>query len=522
LLTKRLGFGNYATKPSPATKPKSEPKDVPGGEEVQNVSELEDWREYDPQYGVPLPGGGLSQSAIERVFGHTMEEEEGNHILCVLQYRRLSGSLAEVGVSFPDLIHPRETYLRGLEYLRETFPVDEEANASSWLEGEVKRLEEEQLLNRAVKLGIYTKENEIKKVEEEQGTEYGRQRYGKSIFEEIRSKNEQKWEMEQKEIKEKEEHTAREQLNASTPKELQPFRDSDTGEKLPTLQGLKKLHELRTEERAIRNKAAEKAASISEDATPDMSASPFKRLWSSTLLTIATLSLCFYFADTYTPPSQSARLFPDTPPAATTCLALFAINLAVFVAWRVPPAWKFLNRTMIVAPAWPRAITLVGSIFSHQTGGHFLANMVFLSVAGPALHELLGRGDFLAIYIGSGVLGAYTSLAFHVLRRNFVAYCQGASGALYGVLAAYCLTTDKQSLNIPFTQYEVPFNYVGLLALCVSIDLLGLITKRTRGIDHVAHLAGFTGGALGAVTSQRKFRNQAQGSPVVSAENTGD
>lgn len=468
----------------------------------QDTPQYEDWKEYEPQYGVPLPNGTLDQASITQIFGPGIDVEEGNHILCVLQYRRLSGSLIELGASFPELYHEEETYITGLEYLRNTHPVDEETAANEWVQRETERLEKEVAVNRAVDVGIYQRTEQD--IEKQQGTEYGRERYGTSAFEEIRKQNEAKWEEEQDEKKKLEEQQQEEMRNSSLPKDLQQFRDGETGERLPSLLGLKNLHELRTTERIQRNQEHEERSYDSTAKAPVINMPLFKRLGSSTLVTMGLLAACAFFAEMYTPPPTAARLFPDTSPATATCLTLAAINIAVFSVWRIPQAWKFLNRTVIVTPAWPRAAALLGSIFSHQTGSHLLTNMAFLAVIGPPLHDLVGRGCFLAVYVASGVFGAYSSLLVNVFRKNFVAYSQGASGALYGVLAVYCLTTDKDSIKVPFTSYEVPFYYAALLGLCVAVDIAGLVRKKKTNVDHVAHLAGYTAGAASAWVIQRQ------------------
>lgn len=55
------------------------------------------------------------------------------------------------------------------------------------------------------------------------------------------------------------------------------------------------------------------------------------------------------------------------------------------------------------------------------------------------VHEDVGRGTFLAVYLGSGVLGAYGSLLYNVLRQRWMYYIFGSSTAVFGTIAATCL-----------------------------------------------------------------------------------
>lgn len=125
------------------------------------------------------------------------------------------------------------------------------------------------------------------------------------------------------------------------------------------------------------------------------------------------------------------------PASVATCLLLVGLNLGVFVAWRIPPLWRVLNKYGTVAPGYPYAVSVLGNIFSHQEFSHFAVNMAMLLSLGVQLHELVGRGNFLALYIGCGVFGTWFSLTTHVLRGVLFTSSLGASGAIYGMLGAY-------------------------------------------------------------------------------------
>jgi rhomboid-like protein len=96
------------------------------------------------------------------------------------------------------------------------------------------------------------------------------------------------------------------------------------------------------------------------------------------LVLLAVLAGCWMLDETYNPPPRSARMFPDVPPAIATLGAITAINLAVFVAWRIPPLWRTMNKTFQVTAAYPFAIGTLGSQFSHQSFRHLFVNMVML------------------------------------------------------------------------------------------------------------------------------------------------
>lgn len=76
-------------------------------------------------------------------------------------------------------------------------------------------------------------------------------------------------------------------------------------------------------------------------------------------------------------------MWPNTPPAAATVAGLIGLNLAVFGLWRIPPAWRMLNRYFLSSALYPRALSMVGSAFSHQKFMHLAVNMTILFYLGP-------------------------------------------------------------------------------------------------------------------------------------------
>ena len=91
----------------------------------------------------PLPGGRVSDDQIRRIFGRRLTPAEGNNVLRILHHRRTAGSLADYGV---DNLGSQYTHvdralaLKGLNWLREKYPVDEAVAAEQWAEKEANRI----------------------------------------------------------------------------------------------------------------------------------------------------------------------------------------------------------------------------------------------------------------------------------------------------------------------------------------------------------------------------------------------
>lgn len=54
------------------------------------------------------------------------------------------------------------------------------------------------------------------------------------------------------------------------------------------------------------------------------------------------------------------------------------------------------------------------------------------------VHDDVGRGNFVAIYLSGGVMASLVSLSRFVITNKLLTTSLGASGALTAVLAAWC------------------------------------------------------------------------------------
>ena len=91
----------------------------------------------------PLPEGPVSEPTIHRIFGRKLSGHDGNNVLRILHHRRTAGSLADYGVDNlgKQYTHvSRDTALKGLEWLREKYPIDEARAAEEWAEKEANRI----------------------------------------------------------------------------------------------------------------------------------------------------------------------------------------------------------------------------------------------------------------------------------------------------------------------------------------------------------------------------------------------
>ncbi|KAI9886545.1 MAG: hypothetical protein M1823_001657 [Watsoniomyces obsoletus] len=441
-----------------------------------------------PRYDGPrFRSRDLSQEEIDRIFGPGIDVEYGNRVLRHMHQRRKEGQV-EWNPQVPRAEVHEKMERAALAWLRVKYPIDERAAYQARRKREEAAIQDV-IVADAERLGIYKPNSSLsRKVSP----------YGKSVLDELQEHNRQRAKKEEKEQEKK----AKEQMKALAQR----------------LDLMKQNTEIKRRELSARAKYYQEKGQVSNSPViPDMSIS--HRLVPAYILGLVIVVASFVYADFYTFPSSSARIFPDLPPAAATVLGLIALNTAVLIAWRIPPLWKTLNTYFISVPASPHAASILGSMFSHQGFQHWVWNMVGLWILGTRLHDQVGRGNFLAIYMSTGIISALASLTVHVMTKNLVVSSLGASGAVCGILAALCvLNANKQ-----YTFFFIPPDFLPdwvpnipspLVFLCAFIATELYLMRRSlktpdrKSIDHFAHLGGYLSGAAVAVGLKWRYRRR--------------
>jgi hypothetical protein len=152
---------------------------------------------------------------------------------------------------------------------------------------------------------------------------------------------------------------------------------------------------------------------------------------------------------------------PPVRPAAAGRGRADQINVGVFlVMWLLrldglyallALSYNGLFRGMIWQP--------VTYMFLHGGFMHLLFNMFTLFFLGPETERAMGSRHFLAMYLLSGVLGG---LGWIWLSPHSHALCVGASGAIYGVLAAFATLYPRR--RHPAGLFHFPRHPDGLAA----------------------------------------------------------
>jgi membrane associated rhomboid family serine protease len=159
-------------------------------------------------------------------------------------------------------------------------------------------------------------------------------------------------------------------------------------------------------------------------------------------------------------------------------------------------------------------------IFTHSSGMHFFGNMLFFVIFGGALETLIGGLGLLVIFLTTGV---FAGGFFLYLCGPSTAPLIGASGAISGVMAMYCVLRWNAPIKYIYwfflpTREAIGFVYLPawtMAAIWLLGDLAGYFgnIEILGGVAHAAHLGGELSGALAGLLllAMRK------GAPVVPA-----
>ncbi len=132
---------------------------------------------------------------------------------------------------------------------------------------------------------------------------------------------------------------------------------------------------------------------------------------------------------------------------------------------------------------------LFTSLFLHGGLLHILNNMFALWLFGVHLEKEWGSKNFLLFYFTCGV---GSSLFSYAVEPFSSIPSIGASGAIFGLIAAFGLIFAEKDLYLFFVTLKVKY----FVLICVGIELFLCIMSVQDGIGHWSHLIGFVIGFL--------------------------
>jgi len=186
-------------------------------------------------------------------------------------------------------------------------------------------------------------------------------------------------------------------------------------------------------------------------------------------------------------------------------LALIILNVLVFAAQLIWDPWftdMFAMRPVdALGGNWWQFLTYM---FLHADPLHIFLNMFVLFMFGVVMERALGWKKYIFLYLISGIGSAlfYIFLTLTFLPGEMSVLMLGASGAVYGILAAFGFMFPKEVIYV----YFIPLPAISAVFIFAAIELIAGITGIMPGIANFGHLGGIITSAFLMLAWKYTFR----------------
>jgi len=183
---------------------------------------------------------------------------------------------------------------------------------------------------------------------------------------------------------------------------------------------------------------------------------------------------------------------------AVVTYLLIAANVLVFsVQFFDPDYYEYLILNYGLIPVHVmegrNLLTLFTSLFLHADILHLGMNMFFLLITGDGCERAMGSFRFLVFYLACGVLSGL----FHAYLNSMSGIATiGASGAIFGVLAAFAVLFPFRWLVSLFGLIPVPLPAIVFVFVTVLIETAYVASGVVDYVAHTAHVGGFLAGVF--------------------------
>jgi membrane associated rhomboid family serine protease len=136
----------------------------------------------------------------------------------------------------------------------------------------------------------------------------------------------------------------------------------------------------------------------------------------------------------------------------------------------------------------------------HASWSHIIGNMVFFWAFGPEIEDAMGGPRYFVFYLLGGIAAALAQVG---IDPTSTVPNLGASGAIAAVMAAFLVTFPRDEIrSILFIWIFIRIAYIpaivliGVWFLSQLLDAGSVAQSQTGGVAYVAHIGGFTFGAI--------------------------
>lgn len=189
----------------------------------------------------------------------------------------------------------------------------------------------------------------------------------------------------------------------------------------------------------------------------------------------------------HTPPNQPQKPYVTL---GIGFILLIVFGLGRYFQWDLVRLLAFFP----VKPENNYYLNFIASLFVHLNIFHLMGNVYFFSIFADNVEEHLGSKRLLLLFFAAGIAGNIGHWFFDVRR------VVGASGAISGIIAYYCLQFPKTLLGRSFflRYLHIPFPaYLGFIAwLVLQIYDANKQFNRVIADSAISHLVGAVVGVM--------------------------
>lgn len=145
--------------------------------------------------------------------------------------------------------------------------------------------------------------------------------------------------------------------------------------------------------------------------------------------------------------------------------------------------------------------TLITSMFLHADFFHLLINMYFLYIFGSIVERDLHPLHYLLLYLIAGIIGGLGHVLITATIGSLVyppgigIPTIGASGAIFGVMAAYAYLMPRRPLGIYGDAGRTVAAW-NIILIYFILEVVQMFIGFGSGVAHGAHVFGFVGGYI--------------------------
>ncbi|NVM53088.1 MAG: rhomboid family intramembrane serine protease [Candidatus Helarchaeota archaeon] len=157
--------------------------------------------------------------------------------------------------------------------------------------------------------------------------------------------------------------------------------------------------------------------------------------------------------------------------------------------------------------------SLITAAFLHGDWIHITSNMYFLWVFGDDSEDIMGRVTFVIFFIFCAIIAsaffALVNIIAYSITLNYALLSTpavGASGAIFGVLAAYAIFFPNRTLMVPGWGRVSAKYYIIIYAIFETV----YIFIGGDNVAHSAHVGGFLAGVFFAFMFRKLFQEKYQ------------